>query len=153
MVRTIRLILALAPVACMCSAMSADESEVRLTAAQSRYMEDCGGCHGIQGSSARNEIPELRGSVGWFLCSQAGREYIVRLPNVAFANADDQLLADVMNFVVFGFGEASVPAGAIPYTAREVGELRRKPLKNEPLQRMRTAILTDAMSRCGEKYP
>lgn len=148
-----RLILALVPLVCACSAMSADESDVRLTAAQSRYMEDCGGCHGIQGSSAKDEIPELRGSVGWFLCSQTGREYIVRLPNVAFANADDPLLADVMNFVVFGFGEESVPKDASPYTAREVGELRRKPLKNEQLQRMRTAVLAEAMNRCGQKYP
>lgn len=122
---------------------------MRLTAAQSRYLEDCGGCHGIQGISSKPDIPELRGFVGWFLCTPAGREYIVRLPNVAFAAADDELLADVMNMVVFGFGAESVPSWAVPYTASEVAQLRRKPLKNEPLARMRELILEDAMSRCG----
>ncbi|HWS65867.1 MAG TPA: hypothetical protein VN325_24155, partial [Steroidobacteraceae bacterium] len=81
---------------------ASDESAAPLTPGQSHYLESCGGCHGIQGSSWKRDIPELRGAVGQFLCTAAGREYIVRLPNVAFANMDDRMLAEVMNFVVFG---------------------------------------------------
>jgi len=61
---------------------------------QAHYYEGCGGCHGLDGISARREIPVLRDSVGAFLCSAEGRRYIVRLPNVAFANMDDRTLAD-----------------------------------------------------------
>lgn len=136
--------------ACVAWARADEGARGKLTPAQSSYMEGCGGCHGLQGSSARDDIPELRDAVGWFLCTPSGREYIVRLPNVAFANADDQMLADLMNFVVFGLGGDSVPAGAVPYSAEEVGTLRRRPLKNMPLAQMRADILKDAMARCSE---
>jgi hypothetical protein len=112
-------------------------------------MEGCGGCHGILGSSWKKDIPELRGEVGRFLCTTAGREYLVRLPNVAFADMDDRLLADVMNYVVFDLGGSSAPANAVPYTAREVAALRRMPLKNTQLARMRESILADVAARCG----
>lgn len=126
----------------------AHEPTVRYTRAQSSYMEGCGGCHGILGSSAKDEIPELKGMVGWFMCTPEGREYIVRLPNVAFAAVDDAGLADMMNFVVFGFGDNSVPEGVAPYTAEEVGALRRRPLKNQPLVQLRQDILADVMRNC-----
>lgn len=124
---------------------------VRYTSAQSLYMEGCGGCHGILGSSSSRDIPELRGQVGWFMCTPAGREYIIRLPNVAFAAANDETLADMMNFVVFGLGGESVPKGAVPYSSREVGELRRRPLKNFALDRMRAQILSDAIESCAKR--
>jgi hypothetical protein len=112
-------------------------------------MEGCGGCHGILGIASKKDVPQLRGEVGAFLCTAAGREYIVRLPNVAFANMSDRLLAEVMNFVVFDLGGISAPRGAAPYSAAEVAELRRRPLKNAPLARIRTGILADARQRCG----
>lgn len=112
-----------------------------LTAAQSGYLENCGGCHGIQGSSARDEIPELSGRVGVFMQTPAGRAYLVQLPDVAFANLTDQALADVMNFVIFRVAGASTPRGAMPYTAVEVGNLRRAPLKNRDIGRVRAEIL------------
>lgn len=124
------------------------DSSVPLSPAQSRYLEGCGGCHGIQGVSSRKDVPELRAAVGTFLCTPAGREYLIRLPNVAFANMDDRMLADVMNFVVFGLGGDSVPRDAIPYSTREVAALRRRPLKNQQLAQMRAAILADAIERC-----
>jgi hypothetical protein len=115
---------------------------------QAHYYEGCGGCHGLDGVSARREIPVLRDSVGAFLCSAEGRRYIVRLPNVAFANMDDRTLAETMNFVVFELGRGSVPAGAKPYTAEEVGSLRRIPLKNQPLAQLRAAVLAQGSAPC-----
>lgn len=129
----------------------AEGAAVRYTPAQSLYLEGCGGCHGILGSSSEKDIPELRGEVGWFLCTPAGREYIIRLPNVAFAAADDQALADMMNFVVFSLGGSSTPVGAAPYTAGEVGVLRRQPLKNQPLAQMRDTILADVARHCERR--
>jgi hypothetical protein len=115
---------------------------------QAHYYEGCGGCHGLEGISAKREVPVLRDSVGAFLCSAAGRRYIIQLPNVAFANMDDRTLAETMNFVVFGLGRDSVPAGARPYSAAEVGSLRRFPLKNQPLARMREAVLNEGAAGC-----
>ena len=85
------------------------------------------------------------------MCTPEGREYIVRLPNVAFAAADDAALADVMNFVVFSLGGESVPEGVAPYSSREVGALRRQPLKNRPLDEMRAQILADAIASCARR--
>ena len=120
-----------------------------MSTGQSHYLEGCGGCHGIQGASAEREIPQLRGLVGRFLYTSAGREYLVRLPNVAFANMDDEVLADVLNFVVFRLGEGSAPPGAQGYTAREVSVLRRHPFKNERLEALRATILADATLRAN----
>lgn len=124
-------------------------SLVAMSPAQSHYLEGCGGCHGIQGISAERDIPQLRGRVGRFLCTRAGREYLVRLPNVAFADMDDQLLADVMNFVVFRIGERSAPVQATAYSASEIASLRRRPLKNAELAQLRATILADAARQCG----
>jgi hypothetical protein len=46
-----------------------------------------------------------------------------------------------MNFVVFGIGGDSAPRSATPYTAAEVGDLRRSPLKNRDIGRIRAEIL------------
>jgi hypothetical protein len=143
---------AIALAAVNCAATTA-EAPVHMSAAQSHYLESCGGCHGILGSSSKKEVPELRGAVGQFLCTPAGREYIVRLPNVAFADLDDRQLADVMNFVVFGLGGLSIPPGARPYSAAEVGALRTQPLKNSSLARMRRIVLAQAISACLPRGP
>ena len=96
-----------------------------LTTPESDYVEYCSGCHGMQGNSAPAEIPVLRDRVGYFLCTKDGRDYLIRLPNVAYsAITDNQELAQMMNFVVFGLGGNSAPKGAKPFTATEVGRLR-----------------------------
>jgi hypothetical protein len=122
----------------------------RMSVGQSHYLESCGGCHGIQGASAEREIPQLRGLVGRFLYTPQGREYLVRLPNVAFANVDDKVLADVLNFVVFQLGEGSAPREAPAYTAAEVKILRRQPFKNERLEMLRAKILAAATIRAND---
>lgn len=127
-------------------------SPPQLSSGQSHYLESCGGCHGIQGVSTPRYVPELRGSVGRFLCSGAGRQYLVRLPNVAFAAVDDQALTDLLNFMVFQLGGASTPAAAKPYSRVEVAQLRRKPFKSQSLQHLRTAALAETNSRCRPSH-
>ena len=122
----------------------------QLTAGQSHYMQSCGGCHGVLGSSARQHVPELRGNVGRLLCTQAGREYIVRLPNVAFAGVNDQVLADILNYVVLSFSNESLPPDFRPYTAGEVGRLRHDPWKGERLWDLRQAIMAQTDPACGQ---
>jgi hypothetical protein len=117
--------------------------------AQSQFLLRCGGCHGTVGLSPPRSVPILRGKAGWFLCTPAGRDYIVRLPNVAKALLDDQGLADVLNFVAFDLGEASAPKGASPFTAEEIRTLRARPLNAVPLVAHRTSVVREMVRICG----
>lgn len=121
--------------------------------AQARYLESCGGCHGLQGRSWDPDVPRLDGVVGQFLCSAEARDYVVRLPNVAFARQDDAALTQLLNFVMFTLGGDSVPAGAQPYTVDEVAALRRQPLKNKDVRRLRGDVLSVVMPACGGARP
>jgi hypothetical protein len=132
------------------AARAADASLPDLTTAQSDYVEHCSGCHGMQGNSAPADIPVLRGRIGYFMCTQEGREYLIRLPNVAYSALDDnQELADMMNFVVFGLGGPSTPPGAKPFTAAEVGRLRKQALGTQSLIEARAKVVGDIIKRCG----
>ena len=127
------------------SAIASAEAEPALpllTTPQSDYVEHCSGCHGMQGNSAPAPIPVLRDRVGYFMCTREGRDYLIRLPNVAYsAIEDNQELADMMNFVVFGLGGASAPRSAKPFTAGEVARLRRDALATQSLIVARTKIV------------
>ncbi len=103
------------------------------TKPQSNYLLGCGGCHGENGISNSKLVPDLHGQVGFYLNIPEGREYLVRLPNVAFSIMSDQELTDVLNFMVFQIGGASVPAHTAPYTIAEVARLRKLPLNEVSL--------------------
>ncbi|HEX4272079.1 MAG TPA: hypothetical protein VHZ32_11860, partial [Rhizomicrobium sp.] len=121
-----------------------------LTTPQSDYVEYCSGCHGMQGNSAPAEIPVLRDRVGYFMCTREGRDYLIRLPNVAYsAISDNQELADMMNFVVFGLGGASAPKSAKPFTAGEVARLRGKALGTQSLIAARAAVVSKLGGSCA----
>jgi hypothetical protein len=121
-----------------------------LTGPQSDYVEHCSGCHGMQGNSAPADIPVLRDRVGYFMCSPQGRDYLIRLPNVAYsAIGDNQELADMMNFVVFGLGGDSAPKTAKPFTAAEVARLRRRALTTGSLIAARAAIVGKLSAGCA----
>ncbi|MBB2189084.1 hypothetical protein HLH34_03790 [Gluconacetobacter azotocaptans] len=117
---------------------------------QGHYLVGCGGCHGVQGRSGRRVVPDLAGQVGYFLCTPQGRDYLVRLPNVAFANLSSQDLADMVNFVVFTFGRDSVPAGARPYTAVEIARLRADPLRIADLHGYRDRVVRGVIGACPQ---
>jgi len=121
-----------------------------LTTPQSDYVEHCSGCHGMQGNSAPAEIPVLRDRVGYFMCTREGRDYLIRLPNVAYsAITDNQELADMMNFVVFGLGGNSAPQGAKPFTAAEVAKLRTRALATQSLIAARADVVNGMVGRCA----
>jgi hypothetical protein len=119
-----------------------------LTSAQSDYIEHCGGCHGIQGRSFPARVPQLRDKVGYFLCNERSRRYLLQLPNVALSPTDDAQLADIMNFVVFGLGGASARPGARPFTAEEVAATRHQPLATTSLVKMRAELVHEVIRDC-----
>jgi hypothetical protein len=116
--------------------------------AQSDYLLGCGGCHGYDGISNSNRVPTLKGLVGFYLNTPDGRAYLPRLPNVAFSVLNDRDLAAVLNFLVFDIGGGSVPPGAKPYEAAEVGRLRRQPLTEVSL----IAVRRDLVDTLIERY-
>jgi hypothetical protein len=136
-------------VLCASAVAQAAPSLPSLTTPQSDYVEYCSGCHGMQGNSAPADIPVLRDRVGYFMCTKEGREYLIRLPNVAYsAISDNQELADMMNFVVFGLGGDSAPKGAKPFSAAEVAKLRARALATQSLIAEREQVVGKLVERC-----
>jgi mono/diheme cytochrome c family protein len=91
------------------------------------YAVHCQGCHLADGSATPGSVPSLT-AVGRIARAPGGRAYLVRVPGVAQAPLADADLAAVLNFVLARFGGADLPDGFAPYTAEEVGPLRREPL-------------------------
>lgn len=117
--------------------------------ARSLFAEGCGGCHGLEGRSVSNLVPDLDGQVGHFLCTPTGRAYLGRLPNVAFFPASDAQVAEILNYVAFTLGGPSAPKTARPYTAVEVARLRADPLTATDLFTQRRRVVDELVTRCS----
>ncbi|MEM8498515.1 MAG: cytochrome c, class I [Pseudomonadota bacterium] len=91
------------------------------------YQLFCQGCHGPTGDG-RKGVPRIHSEMGVFLNSQAGREYLVRVPGAANAPINDAQLADLMNWTLYRFAGDSLPEQWLEYTAQEVTEYRKQPL-------------------------
>lgn len=147
-----------------------------LTTVQVAYLTSCGGCHGVEGVSAPQAVPTLRHLTGSFLCTRQGREFIVRLPDVALSSLSDRMLTRVMNWVVFDLGaptggrsqpgsnhRLSLAAGPParpswpgarrfaprPYTVAEIARLRREPLTQTGLTPYREQVVAHIQARCA----
>lgn len=129
--------------------VSGQQAIPTLTVGQSSYLQSCGGCHGVDGTSESHLVPSLRNVAGAFLCTPAGRSYLIRLPNIAFANADNATLASLLNFVVFDLGGKSAPPDARPFSSEEVSTLRSNPLKDASIKRVRAQMIQEALERCA----
>ena len=117
--------------------------------AQSDFIEQCAGCHGVRGSTVPAHLPEIKDRVGWFMCTPESRAYLLRLPNVAHSRlTDNAQLADLMNYVVFVLGGKSVPAGTKPFTGAEVARERQFALTSVSLQAERLRLANVAIAKC-----
>jgi mono/diheme cytochrome c family protein len=96
---------------------------------QQDYILYCMGCHGEQAQGLAGKVPPLAGSVALFMRSPEGRNYVLRVPGAANSALSDAQLAAVLNWLAerFPAADAGAPKSA-PFTATEVGELRRSPL-------------------------
>jgi len=95
------------------------------------YMLKCQGCHHPDGSGNAVNTPPLAGEVAKFLSVPGGREFLGRVPGVASTDLDDERLADLLNWSLYRFDAAHLPAGFTPYTPAELGALRHTPLRLE----------------------
>lgn len=64
-------------------------------------------------------------------------------------NLDDEHLAGVLNYLVFDIGAGCAPAGAKPYSAKEVGRLRRAPLSEVSLVAVRRDLVETLVTPYG----
>jgi hypothetical protein len=92
------------------------------------YVLHCMGCHGSQAEGVPGKIPPLAHSLGYFLRSAAGRNYVLRVPGAANSALSDGQLAAVLNWLLSEFNSAEVPPGSLPFTAAELQTWRRQPL-------------------------
>jgi mono/diheme cytochrome c family protein len=91
------------------------------------FARNCAGCHGHAGVSVP-QVPALKDRVGFFLHTPEGRRFVVQVPGVATNVLDDNRLAAVLNWMLLTYSHRQLPADFRPYTATEVGALRRDPL-------------------------
>lgn len=99
--------------------------------ARVNWMLKCQGCHRPDASGSPATAPAMAGEVARFLAAPGGREYLARVPGVATTPLPDDQLAELLNWSLLTFDRAHVPAGFKPYTAAEIGALRKGPLRTE----------------------
>jgi hypothetical protein len=92
------------------------------------WMLNCRGCHGAEGAGVGDAVPRLAGEVARFLAVPGGREFLIRVPGVAQSELDDVRLAALLTWMVARFGPREIAAAAAPFSAIQVGRLRRRPL-------------------------
>lgn len=97
--------------------------------ARQNYILKCQGCHRPDASGSDATAPAMAGVIGQFLSVKGGREYLARVPGVSTAALGDAELAEVLNWTLWRFDAAHMPQNFKPYTAAEIGHLRRDPLR------------------------
>jgi len=95
--------------------------------AQVNYMLHCQGCHLPQAEGFAGKVPAIRNFAGYFLHSDAGREFLIRVPGVSQSALDDEQIAELMNWLLLRFSAGQLPQQYVPFTADEVAALRRNP--------------------------
>lgn len=93
--------------------------------AQVNYMLHCQGCHLPQGEGFTGRVPPMKNFVGYFLHSQEGREFVIRVPGVAHSALNDQELAELVNWLLREFSAAQLPPVFTPFSPDEVAALRQ----------------------------
>ena len=104
---------ALSPVA------NADDHRARIN-----YTIHCQGCHLADASGLDGEVPRMSNFVGYFLHSQEGREFVIRVPGVATSSLADDELTEMMNWLLLNFSAQELPDPFVPFSIDEVAALR-----------------------------
>ncbi len=96
--------------------------------AKNNYLIHCQGCHLPNAIGMQGKVPPMNGFVGFFMHSQQGREYLIRVPGVAGSTLSDAHLAELMNWLLRTHSSPQMPDKVRLFSAGEVGKLRRSPL-------------------------
>ena len=119
--------------------------------ARQNWMLKCQGCHRSDATGTPQTTPAMAGIVAKFLHVPGGREYLGRVPGVATAPISDAELADLLNWTLYRFDGAHVPADFKPYSASEIGKLRKVPLRTDaPAMRAELVEKINALAEGGD---
>ena len=111
---------------------NADDHRARIN-----YMIHCQGCHLPEAVGFAGKVPRMNGFVGYFLHSQEGREFIVRVPGVATSSLPDDQLTELMNWLLRTYSAHQLPGDFVPFSVAEVAALRPDLEANPEKTRMR----------------
>lgn len=103
----------------MMPVVSADDQR-----ASANYKLYCQGCHLADATGLENEVPRMKDFVGYFLHSQEGREFVIRVPGVATSSLPDDQLTELMNWLLVTFSKEQLPDSFEPFSVTEVSALR-----------------------------
>ena len=92
------------------------------------YMLFCMGCHGAQAEGVPGKVPPLAHSLGLFMRTAAGRNYLLRVPGAANSALSDAQLAAVLNWLAQQYNSEELSADVPMFTAAEVTASRHAPL-------------------------
>jgi cytochrome c553 len=92
------------------------------------YMLFCMGCHGAQAEGVPGKVPPLANSLGRFMRSAAGRNYLLRVPGAANSALSDAQLAAVLNWLAQQYNSGELAADVPMFTTAEVTASRHTPL-------------------------
>ena len=93
------------------------------------YMLYCMGCHGPDARGVPGKVPALAGSLGRFMRTPQGRDYVLRVPGAANSVLADAQLTAVLNWLA-ARDTAAGEARVAPFTEAEVARVRHNPLAN-----------------------
>jgi hypothetical protein len=96
--------------------------------AEVNYMLHCQGCHLPEAIGFAGRVPPMNDFVGYFLHSEEGRDFLIRVPGVARSALGDAELAELMNWLLRTYSAEQLPNGFEPFSAAEVGVLRADPV-------------------------
>jgi mono/diheme cytochrome c family protein len=122
------------------------------------FAQHCAACHQPGGQGVQALYPRLANRVGRYLAVAGGREYLIHVPVFGMAGPipedgivsafmppatqlSDEDLAQVLNHVVTGLPQPSLPAGHAPFRADEVAAARRTIRSPVEVHRERQALL------------
>lgn len=142
MIRAVAGLLTLHAVAMFAVGGAARADDVDHLRAATNFRLNCAGCHLQDGSGKAGLVPALAGSIAKISSAPGGREYIGRIPGVANSFLNDEELSKLLNWMLPHFDRQHMPADFRPYTAEEVGRLRKNPMSDPTIQR--AALMADA---------
>ena len=119
---TLARIIAAAALIGFTSDASADEQRARVN-----YMTHCQGCHLPEAVGYPGRVPRMRDFIGYFLHSQEGREFIIRVPGVSTTSLPNDQVTELMNWLLLTYSAPQLPKNFVPFTVDEVAALRPDP--------------------------
>jgi len=101
------------------------------------YMIHCQGCHLPEAVGFAGQVPRMKDFVGYFLHSDEGRKFVIRVPGVATSSLSDEELTEMMNWLLLTYSAEQLPKPFIPFSTEEVAALRPDLEANPEKTRMR----------------